>query len=111
MKLSELKKQLNILAEITENREKIETEKLYGQTLTIDEYVIVKESNGEFYAVAHAKELPNNFHFAGSIESEILATIDCDEELKAEFEQTGVKLKFEMAKSKNNRNYTKVTMI
>lgn len=111
MKLSDLKKQLNILAEITENREKIETEKLYGQTLTIDEYVIVKESDGTFYAVAHAKELPNNFHFCGSIESEILAMIDADDELKAEFNQTGVRLKFEMAKSKNNRNYTKVTML
>ena len=111
MKLSDLKKQLNILGEITENREKIETEKLYGLTLTIDEYVIVKESNGEFYAVAHAKELPDRFHFAGSIESEILAMIDNDAEMKAEFEQTGVKLKFEVAKSKNNRTYTKVTMV
>ena len=111
MKLADLKRQLNALGEITENREKIETKDLYGKTLTVDEFLIFGDRNGEPYAVAHCKELPDKFHFAGSIETEILMSIKNDDEMYSEFKQTGVKLKFEEAKSKNNRNYTKVTMV
>ena len=110
MKLSEIKKQLNVFAEITNNRTKIDTSELYNHEYTVDEYVLVPDNKGEVYAVVHCKEIPDKFHFAGKMETDILCMIDSDEEAKIEFKQFGLKLHYEQAKNKNNQGYTKVTM-
>lgn len=109
MKLSELKERLNPIEKFTEGLEKMDAKELDGQTLTVDNFIIV-ESNDKPYAIVHCKEYPKNFHFAGMVETNILLEIRNDDECYAEFINFGVKFKYSSVKNKNNQQYMKVTM-
>lgn len=106
MKLSDIKKQVQPLSEITNNREKMLTSELYGHVYTIDNFVITKDASEKDYAVVTVKEIPNKFHFAGLIETEILMMIKNDEEAYNEFKQAGLKVKYVERVTKENKRYT-----
>lgn len=110
MKLSEITKTLNPLAEITEGREKMQISDLYGKTATVDSFMIATDETGKDYAVVHCKEYPNYFHFGGTMETKILKLIEGDAEATNEFKQTGIKLHYSLGRTKQNQNFTVVSI-
>lgn len=112
MKLNELNKALNTRNSISDGREKIVVSELYDSVFTIVAYEFVKsEKFDNDSAIVLLKEFPNHFHFSGSMETKLLRMIDDDPEAKAEFMETGVKVKYTLAKNKNGQAFTKITVI
>lgn len=111
MKLSQLNEALNPLARITDNREKIDTNELYGKTFTAIDYILTKDNKDKEFVVVRTKEQPNNFHFGGHIETKIFKMIEEDDELKTEFVLNGVKLHYELGRTREGQRITLVTVV
>lgn len=112
MKLNEINKALNTRNSISDGKEKMNINELYGGTFTIVAYEFVKSNKYDNdSAVVLLKEYPNHFHFSGLMETKLLEIIDGDDEAKAEFEQNGVRVQYTVAENKNGKQFTKINVV
>lgn len=100
-------------------REKIETDKILGKELTIRDFEYVEytdKNTGEVisYYVVIFEEYPDNFYRAGLQLSEICYDIEHDEDAEKmidEIHEYGLVVVLEKVKTKDNNNFTKVTVM
>lgn len=114
----QMKKSLS-LSELMKDREKMETEtliNLHANGVTITDFDVC-EINGETVACYITKEEPRHFHFAGKLLKdrfdEFIEVYDGDiDKCREDFrEQGGVRVKLERARTRENREITKVTVL
>ena len=111
MKLSELNKAMNPLAEVTDGREKMEIKELYGQVATLDKFMFATDDNDKKYAVVCLKEYPKYFHFSGLLETKYLELIADDEELQQELRKGNIKFKYEQGITRKGQRFTIVSVV
>lgn len=87
------------------DRTKGDVSELIGKEVTIRDFDFIAGDNGE-YVCFIVDEIADTFYFGGSVlTNNLKSLLDDKEEIKAE----GLPVLLETAKSKNKRNYTKVT--
>lgn len=111
MKLSELNKAMNPLAEVTSGRDKMEIKELYGQTATLEKFMFSTDENDKKYAVVCLKEYPNYFHFSGLLETKYLELIANDSELQEELKKGNIKFKYEQGVTRKGQRFTIVSVV
>lgn len=83
MTLVERARKLKEFSPLIKDREKLETAKIVGQTLTIADFdIATKRGEDKSFAVVVFKEYPDNFIFAASVLTDLLA--DLAAQLEAE---------------------------
>lgn len=118
-KLQEIARNVAGNCKLEVGREKIETDEILGKELTIRDFEYVEytdKTTGELisYYVVIFEELPNNFYRAGAQLSEICYTIATNEEAEKlidEIHEWGLVVVLEKVKTKDNNNFTKVTVM
>lgn len=94
-----------------EGREKGDMDTLAGTIVTIADYGYMVDNDKEYVAFT-IKENEDEFFFGGQVLTDSCKKLDdmlTDKELAEVLETCGIPTKFEKVKSKNKREYTKVT--
>lgn len=106
-----------VLSPLMEGREKVDTDTLQGQELTIIAADWVQQSEGTEYPCIIFKEKPNNYYCGGIILKKIVAEwLDSFsgnvEGMNAELEKAGgVKIRLTNGKTKKNNNLVNVEIL
>lgn len=110
MNLNDLRKQRNQKQLDLNGKEKLKTEELVGQTVTITDFSTYEGRNGRT-GIILLKEHPTKFAFSNSILTGILDQILLDDEAMADFKQNGLKVMYEKRhSSKSGRDYMDVKL-
>lgn len=91
---------------------KLETEEILERPLTIIDYDFgVDKSTGVPFAVVIFKEFPDAFYFGGMVLTDLLTTIESDEQLKDELLEYGLPVSLGEKKGKNKKTYVTVEIL
>lgn len=104
------------LSRIMEGREKLETEEILGQELTVDEFDIVT-LDGKNFGVCHFAEYPNHYYNGGAILTKLFASWaslysgDIEAASNGLKKEGGVRIMLSAAKTKKGNNLTAVSLL
>ena len=110
------------LSPLMENRDKVETDELYGKELTVIAFDFIttrdpKDGVDKTYPVINFEELPDKFYLGGALLAKVFqvwaAEFDGDfEECSAALaESGGVKFRFSKGKTRSGNNITKIDVV
>lgn len=119
-KMSAYAKARFTLSELMEGKTKIETEEILGKSLTMKNFDLVSQSNGEIYSVIVFTEFPDKFYFGGTVLTDLCTGLI--EEFGATASQQleedgGIKMILEEVKAKTKdeqgryNHYVKVNIV
>lgn len=107
--LKERVQELGVIVKLAKGREKGELKDLLGEVVTINDAEIVEMNDDTFIAFT-VKEDKKKFYFGGVVLSNDLITLINEGYLEA-IRKEGIKVTLNEEKSKNKRDYTKVTYL
>lgn len=108
------------LSDLMTGREKITTEQLIGQTVTVTEFdfaTITDRGEEKTFPVLIFKELPNNYYCGGTLLAKMcmawVAEYDGDVAAasNALADEGGVQIRFTAGKTKSGNNLTNITVL
>lgn len=110
------------LSPLMENREKVETDELYGKEYTVVAFDFIttvdpKDKTPKTYPVVNFAELPDKFYLGGALLAKVFqvwaAEFDGDFEecSNALAEDGGVKFRFTKGKTRSGNNITKIEVV
>lgn len=107
--LKERVQELGVVVKLAKGREKGELKDLLGEVVTINDAEIVEMNDDTFIAFTVAED-KKKFYFGGMVLSNDLITLVKEGYLEA-IRKEGIKITLNEEKSKNKRDYTKVTYL
>ena len=111
------------LSPLMDNREKVETDDLYGKELTVVAFDFItttdKDGTSKTYPVVNFEELPDKFYLGGALLAKVFQAWandpefggDIDECSNALAESGGVKFRFSKTKTRSGNNLTKIEVV
>ena len=110
------------LSPLMENRDKVESDELYGKELTVIAFDFIttkdpKDGVDKTYPVVNFEELPDKFYLGGALLAKVFTVWaaefggDFDEASNYLAETGGVKFRFTKGKTRSGNNITKVEVV